>query len=108
MIKSLGSRVESEHTQHLRDVRRLEAQTASFAEKLENGSAYNMGGMNGGSSGGGGGDLDFEALVRGGNGASGGGMPQAQAANLDPWETGWGEVDDGLVSAVSLGRRARR
>lgn len=97
VIKSLGSRVEAEHTQHLRDVRRLEAQTASFAEKLENGSAYAIGGTG---TGGSGAEVDFEALVRGGSGAAS--QTQAVSASLDPWDAGWADADDGLVSLQSF------
>lgn len=96
MIKSLGARVEAEHTTHLRDVRRLEAQTASFAEKLENGSAYGMSSMGGSGSGA---EVDFEALVRGGTPSAGGG--QAASASLDPWDAGWADADDGLVSSFA-------
>ncbi|ODN84288.1 hypothetical protein L202_00269 [Cryptococcus amylolentus CBS 6039] len=60
VIKTLGSRVEKEHAQHLKDVGRIEAQTASLA-------AANSAALNGGSGHNQGGEVDFETLVRGSN-----------------------------------------
>jgi SCY1-like protein 2 len=93
VIKSLGTRVEQEHTQHLRDVRRIEQQTASFANSLAAGSSFEM-------NGGGGGDVDFESLVKGRNGTP---NPFAQSsASADPWDVdGWGMGNED-TSIVSL------
>ena len=90
MIKSLGARVEQEHTVHLRDARRIEQQTASFGNGLGNGSSSMLNGSNGG-------ETDFEALVKGHT------VPQQNVT--DPWgDNGWadgGDPDTGLVSLSS-------
>ncbi|ORX34162.1 kinase-like domain-containing protein [Kockovaella imperatae] len=92
VIKSLGIRVEQEHSQHLRDVGRIEQQTSSFAGGV-NGSAFSMNGPSGN------GEVDFEALVKGQNGIA---NPLADAAPVDPWDEGWadsGESDATLSQA---------
>ncbi|XAO23468.1 hypothetical protein I312_102246 [Cryptococcus bacillisporus CA1280] len=94
VIKTLGARVEAEHTKHLRDVHLIEAQTASLA--AANAAALNacsFGGV-GQSNGDGGGDVDFEALVRGngsGMGSSGSVVPTVGVTGVtDPWDDeGW-------------------
>ncbi|WVQ85282.1 hypothetical protein IAT38_007447 [Cryptococcus sp. DSM 104549] len=97
VIKTLGARVEQEHSQHLRDVHRIEAQTASLA--AANNLALNGGGM----STSGNGEVDFEALVRGGT-AGGSTVPSPNPAVgiADPWDDeGWlngGSSDGGLSS----------
>ncbi|KIR56109.1 SCY1 protein kinase [Cryptococcus gattii Ru294] len=121
VIKTLGARVEAEHTKHLRDVHLIEAQTASLA-------AANAAALNAGSFGGvgqsnsdGGGDVDFESLVRGnGSGmrSSGSVVPTVGVTGVtDPWDDeGWlndtpstaiaNNNDGGLASAfpsLSLG-----
>ena len=91
MIKTLGSRVEEEHAQHLRDVRRIEQQTSSYNQTLENGSAFNTDGTNGG-------EMNFEDLVKGTSSS-----PKPQASNSMggmPWDEGWADSsggDNGLV-----------
>ncbi|WVO13150.1 hypothetical protein L204_100762 [Cryptococcus depauperatus] len=101
VIKTLGARVEQEHSQHLRDAHRIEQQTASLAianNEALNGNLTNVEG----------GEVDFESLVRGTartmpdfeitsvaagqDNITAGGMP-------DPWEDeGWldGSTDGGL------------
>lgn len=86
MIKSLGQRVEQEHTQHLRDVRRLEAQTSTFDNALSNGSAYTNGAN------GNGGEVDFESLVKGQSESTG----KRSADDMDFW-TQEATADDGMV-----------
>ncbi|WWD18087.1 hypothetical protein CI109_102535 [Kwoniella shandongensis] len=94
VIKTLGARVEQEHSQHLRDVHRIEQQTASL-------SATNSLGINGngGLTGSGGGEVDFETLVRGGSAAP---SPNPAVAVTDPWDDdGWlngGDTGGGLSS----------
>ncbi|WVF70713.1 hypothetical protein IAT40_005506 [Kwoniella sp. CBS 6097] len=90
VVKTLGARVEQEHSQHLRDVGRIEAQTASLAAAnafaLNNGNGLETSG----------GEVDFETLVRGGAG-SGSAAPSPNPASgagamgiSDPWEDeGW-------------------
>lgn len=89
VIKALGLRVEKEHAQHLRDVRRIEQQTAGYNPSLALGGVSSTS-MNGG------GEVDFEALVKGNS------MPaQVPMAADDPWgnDDGWGASDEvGLVS----------
>ncbi|KIR43293.1 SCY1 protein kinase [Cryptococcus deuterogattii 99/473] len=94
VIKTLGARVEAEHTKHLRDVHLIEAQTASLA--AANAAALNAGsfGRVAQSNGDGGGDVDFEALVRGngsGMGSSGSVVPTVGVTGVtDPWDDeGW-------------------
>jgi SCY1-like protein 2 len=97
VIKSLGSRVESEHSKHLREVKKMEEQTNSFA----NGNAENPFDFSGGGSSQ---EVDFEALVKGGGGGAAASSSTATAASAaDPWGDGWAdEADSTLVSqAVS-------
>ncbi|KAE8540149.1 hypothetical protein D1P53_004087 [Cryptococcus gattii VGV] len=121
VIKTLGARVEAEHTKHLRDVHLIEAQTASLA--AANAAALNAGSFGGvgQSNGDGGGDVDFEALVRrngSGMGSSGSVVPIVGVTGVtDPWDDeGWlndtpstaiaNNNDGGLASAfpsLSLG-----
>jgi SCY1-like protein 2 len=85
--------VEAEHSQHLRDVRRIEQQTASFVDGLTNGTSSTFH-TNGG-------DVDFETLVKGG--ASGVPNPLAPpVAVLDPWDEGWADRGDADTTLVSL------
>ncbi|WWC87998.1 uncharacterized protein L201_002900 [Kwoniella dendrophila CBS 6074] len=94
VVKTLGARVEQEHSQHLKDVHRIEAQTASLAAQ----NAFALNGHNnslGGSSVNGG-ELDFETLVRGGSAAP---SPNPAVSNTigvtDPWDDeGWLNVGD--------------
>lgn len=96
MIKSLGARVEQEHGQHLRDVRRIEDQTANVTNGLANGTnGFNSttNGVNG--------EMDFESLVKG----QSTGNVFASPVVTDPWSAdGWGDndIDSNLVSTVSL------
>ncbi|WVW80312.1 hypothetical protein I302_102291 [Kwoniella bestiolae CBS 10118] len=88
VVKTLGARVEQEHSQHLRDVHRIEAQTASLAAQNAfslNGSTPNLGGGSGG------GELDFETLVRGGSAAPSPNPVFSSTVGVsDPWDDeGW-------------------
>ncbi|WVQ97082.1 hypothetical protein IAU59_004192 [Kwoniella sp. CBS 9459] len=102
VVKTLGARVEQEHSQHLRDVGRIEAQTASLA-------AANAFALNNGSGGldSSGGEVDFETLVRGGAGSAAPSPNLAQGGNgaigiSDPWEDeGWLNVTDTSNSLTS-------
>lgn len=88
VIKALSSRVEQEHSAHLRDVRRIEQQTASFANGLANGSSSSMHGTNGG-------EVDFEALVKG--------QIVPMPSVTDPWaDDGWADGGDLNQTLVSL------
>jgi len=93
VIKSLGARVETEHSKHLREVRKMEEQTNSFA----NGSSENPFDFNAvGSSQ----EVDFETLVKGGGAVSSPAAASAAAA-ADPWGDGWDDpapADNSLVS----------
>lgn len=81
VIQGLGARVEKEHSQHLREVRKMEEQTSTFAT--------NGGGDFTKPSG----EVDFETLVKGGAGV---GATTSASASIDPWTMdGW---DDDLVS----------
>ncbi|WWC96791.1 hypothetical protein V866_003665 [Kwoniella sp. B9012] len=103
VVKTLGARVEQEHSQHLRDVHRIEAQTASLAAQNTfslNGSTPNLGG-------GAGGEMDFETLVRGGS-ASAAPSPNPVFSNTvgatDPWDDeGWlnGDSDNAGIGPLS-------
>jgi len=91
VIKTLGSRVEEEHAQHLRDVRRIEQQTNTYNQTLENGSAFNTNGTNGG-------EMNFEDLVKGTS------SPKPQAINSMggmPWDEGWADSNTGVDTMVS-------
>lgn len=94
VIKSLGLRVEKEHTQHLRDVRRIEQQTAGYSPSLGLGSSSNGLGMamNGG-------EVDFEALVKGQNAN----VVSPPMVSDDPWgnDDGWGSAGGDEVGLVS-------
>ena len=94
VIKSLGSRVEAEHSQHLRDLGRIEQQTVTYSPDMNGMARSSSGGVNG--------DIDFESLVKGR-----GGTPNPFAAvsatpnPADPWsDDGWLKetTDSGLVS----------
>ncbi|KAL1410897.1 Protein kinase domain-containing protein ppk32 [Vanrija albida] len=84
VIKTLGARVEKEHSQHLREVRKMEEQTNAFGNGTTDGASFDFNGV------GASGEVDFEALVKGQ--ASGGASSSAAApASLDPWgDDGWG------------------
>ncbi|WRT65846.1 uncharacterized protein IL334_002797 [Kwoniella shivajii] len=107
VIKTLGVRVEQEHSQHLRDVHRIEAQTASLAAQNAhslNGNTNSFGGVTGG----GGGEVDFETLVRGGAGSAApspnpavGSMGITDPWNDDSWLNG-GDTDNTLSNFSSL------
>lgn len=91
VIKSLGARVEKEHSQHLREVRKMEEQTTTFST---NGSAMDFTAPSG--------DVDFEALVKGNAGS--GSATTSAPATIDPWSMdGW---DDDLVSTSTSNGRA--
>ncbi|KAL7423640.1 Protein kinase domain-containing protein ppk32 [Cryptotrichosporon argae] len=105
VIKALGARVEREHGQHLREVRKMEETTASpFGAKGGDGAGYAYDSAAGG-------EVDFEALVKGGAGAGFGAAPfesasasaSTSAVSLDPWgDDGWAADDDaGLSSAFA-------
>ncbi|WWC60474.1 uncharacterized protein I303_103047 [Kwoniella dejecticola CBS 10117] len=104
VVKTLGARVEQEHSQHLRDVHRIEAQTASLAAQNAfalNGSSPNLGvGSNGG-------EMDFETLVRGSGGSAAPSPNPAFAASSsvgmsDPWDDeGWLNGGDNTASGLS-------
>ncbi|KAK4688451.1 SCY1-like protein 2, partial [Tremellales sp. Uapishka_1] len=86
VVKSLGARVEAEHSQHLRDVKRIEDQTASMANTFSNGNGVVHGNSSSSAMNG---EMDFEALVKGQTSAP------FQAAVTDPWgDDGWGENSD--------------
>lgn len=92
MIKTLGSRVEEEHAQHLRDVRRIEQQTSTYNQTLEDGSAFSTNGINGG-------EMNFEDLVKGKTSPA---PPSSNTAGgLDPWDSGWAD-SNGESSLVSF------
>ncbi|EIW72720.1 hypothetical protein TREMEDRAFT_70798 [Tremella mesenterica DSM 1558] len=76
VIKSLGNRVESEHMQHLRDVRRIEQQTASFNTDISIGTdPFATNGFNSG-------EMDFESLVKGSSTPT---ISEPQVQVTDPW-----------------------
>ena len=88
--------MEQEHTQHLRDVRRIEQQTASFANSLAAGSSFELNGN-------GGGEVDFESLVKGRNGPPNPFAQSSAPSSTDPWDVdGWalGTEDANIVSVV--------
>ncbi|KLT42100.1 kinase-like protein [Cutaneotrichosporon oleaginosum] len=90
VIQGLGSRVEKEHSQHLREVRKMEEQTTSFAT---NGAPGDFAAPSG--------EVDFETLVKGGGSASNTGATTSAPATIDPWSMdGWD--DDNLTSFASL------
>lgn len=92
VIKSLGNRVEREHLEHLRAIRRADEQTSTFARASATASGFNMNG---------GGEVDFEALVgskgtTGGSNGAANGSRGVQGLSLDdPWD----RTDDWLASA---------
>lgn len=87
VIKDLGGRVEREHSEHLRDVRRLESsQAVRAAESNGLGEGWE------GAMGNGGGEVDFETLVKGGASST-----AQEPSNGDPWDDGWGDATDNLV-----------
>ena len=96
VIKTLGSRVEQEHAQHLRDVRRIEQQTSTYDQNTQSGSMF-------GSNGGGSGEVDFESLVKGTTSPAmfnGNPSNMGTTASLDPWDEGCadsGDLDTSLV-----------
>ncbi|WVR05700.1 hypothetical protein IAU60_002724 [Kwoniella sp. DSM 27419] len=98
VIKTLGARVEQEHSVHLRDVHRIESQTASLAAA----NAFALNSAAGDSSAmGSGAEMDFETLVRGAGGASPNPASVIGGTSSDPWDDeGWlnGTSDGGLSS----------
>ncbi|WOO80983.1 Protein kinase domain-containing protein ppk32 [Vanrija pseudolonga] len=85
VIKTLGARVEKEHSQHLREVRKMEEQTNAFSNGTTDGTPFDFNSVVGAS-----GEVDFEALVKGQGGASS--STAAASASLDPWgDDGWGD-----------------
>ena len=94
-IKSLGNRVEQEHTQHLRDIGRIERQTATMGNGLGNGSALDLTGGDG--------EVDFEALVKGRSSTP---NPLANSTPVvDPWDMdSWGSPDTSAAPLVSHNR----
>jgi SCY1-like protein 2 len=97
VIKSLGTRVETEHSQHLREVRKMEEQTSSFANGNGSENPFDFDAVNAQ-------EVDFEALVKGGGGGAAASSSTATVASAaDPWGDGWAdEADSTLVSqAVS-------
>lgn len=89
VIQSLGARVEREHSQHLREVRKMEEQTASM--HVSNGdNPFDFSGQTQ--------EVDFETLVKGGTPS---GSTPAAATTADPWDMdSWG--NDDLVSQRAL------
>lgn len=90
VIKSLGTRVETEHSAQLAELRRLE-QSSNTTSGISTNNGRNTNGSSGGG-GGGGMDsaIDFESLVRGGVGATKKVVPQ------DMWD------DDSLSASGTL------
>jgi SCY1-like protein 2 len=93
VIKDLGGRVEREHGEHLRDVRRLESTSQAGASDMNGLGEGWEGSANG--SGGGGGEMDFETLVKGGSGAVAKPMSTGNGDMWDEWGSGG---EDNLVS----------
>lgn len=86
VIKTLGARVEKEHSQHLREVRKMEEQTNAFSNGTTDGTPFDFNSVVGAS-----GEVDFEALVKGSGGGASSSTPAA-SASLDPWgDDGWGD-----------------
>jgi len=89
VIKSLGNRVEREHLEHLRAIRRADEQTSTFAGASASATGS---GTNGG------GEVDFEALVGSRSNGNSNGTRGVQGLSLDdPWD----RTDDWLASAPS-------
>lgn len=95
VIKTLGSRVEQEHAQHLRDVRRIEQQTSTYDQTMQTGSTF-------GANGNGSGEVDFESLVKGTASPAMGQSSTMGTGSLDPWDEGWADSGDLDASLVSL------
>lgn len=89
VIQALGARVEREHSQHLREVRKMEEQTATM--NVSNGdNPFDFSGQSQ--------EVDFETLVKGGAPSA---STQAAASTDDPWDMdNWG--NDDLVSIAPL------
>ncbi|TXT13561.1 hypothetical protein VHUM_00928 [Vanrija humicola] len=86
VIKTLGARVEKEHSQHLREVRKMEEQTNAFSNGTTDGTPFDFNGV------GASGEVDFEALVKGQSGGSSTAAAASASASLDPWgDDGWGD-----------------
>jgi len=99
VIRSLGTRVEQEHTQHLRDVRRIEQQAERFNPQPTNGSSFGLNGNNG--------EIDFESLVKGSSPAP---PDVSSMSSPDSWDEGWLNAgsDATLVSCTSPNWANRR
>lgn len=98
MVKTLGSRVEQEHAQHLRDVHRIEQQTVNYgrSQGLNEGNPFGTDANNG--------EVDFESLVKG---TSSSPLPPSTSAmgSLDPWDEGWAvssEASSSLVRSATI------
>lgn len=91
VIQTLGARVEREHSQHLREVRKMEEQTATMS--VSNGdNPFDFSGQSQ--------EVDFETLVKGGTPSA---STQAAASTDDPWDMdNWG--NDDLVSFFATAR----
>ena len=92
MIKTLGERVEREHSQHLRDSQRIEDRSGGFDINATSNGAPKLGGT-----------VDFQTLVAGPAGAatSSGGLGASTTsvnvlAKTTSWEDDvWGSILDG-------------
>ncbi|EJT45147.1 clathrin-coated vesicle protein [Trichosporon asahii var. asahii CBS 8904] len=82
VIQTLGARVEREHSQHLREVRKMEEQTATM--NVSNGdNPFDFSGQSQ--------EVDFETLVKGGTPSA---STPAAASTADPWDMdNWGNDD---------------
>lgn len=89
VIKSLGARVELEHSAQLAELRRLE-QSSNSTSGISSHNGRNMNSGSGGEGGGMDSAIDFESLVRGGVGATKKAVPQ------DMWD------DDSLAGSGTL------
>lgn len=89
VIQTLGARVEREHSQHLREVRKMEEQTATM--NVSNGdNPFDFSGQSQ--------EVDFETLVKGGTPSA---STPAAASTADPWDMdNWG--NDDLVSYLDF------
>jgi SCY1-like protein 2 len=92
--------VEQEHSQHLRDVRRIEQQTASFANGASNGSSFNLAPI-------GDAEMDFEALVKGQNSTPNPMSQPVMPSAADPWDDDSWANGDSSSSFVSLSKECQ-
>lgn len=89
VIKTLGARVEAEHSKHLREVRKIEEQTSGFG----NGGAPNPFELNATT-----GEVDFESLVKGQSAPA---PAAAASSSAMPWDDGWDDLDPAANSMTS-------